>query len=97
MNISNQQDDNVLEDISKQLDVVCFRGSEVDVLGRLAKSAQHFCAHTVVRICADNPFIDPTEIDRLVKEFRGNISDYACNHQINEVAIMLMVLVQKYP
>ena len=38
-------------------------------------------AETVIRVCADNPFIDPDEIDRLVTFFESNDCDYACNHQ----------------
>lgn len=44
--------------------VVC--GSEHDVLGRFVDVLQQFPADGVVRICADNPFIDPVLIDRLV-------------------------------
>ena len=35
----------------------------------------------MLRICADNPFVDPDELDRLVQEFNENSCDYACNHQ----------------
>ena len=35
----------------------------------------------MVRVCADNPFIDPFEIDRLIKFFDKENCDYACNHQ----------------
>ena len=44
-------------------------------------SSKIYNADTVARICADNPFIDPKEIDRLVLSFRSNACDYACNHQ----------------
>ena len=60
---------------------VFYYGSETDVLQRLATAATFYNADTVVRICADNPFIDPKEIDRLVLSFRSNACDYACNHQ----------------
>ena len=75
-----EEDDQII-DLSKKFDVECYRGSENNVLGRFAKTAQIFKANSVIRICADNPFIDPIEIDRLVKYFIKNQCDYACNHQ----------------
>jgi aminopeptidase-like protein len=53
----------------------------LDVLGRFIGAASMANADNVVRICADNPFIDPVEVDRLVRYFVENPSDYACNHQ----------------
>lgn len=49
-------------------DVPVFVGSEHDVLGRFAAVLAEHPAEGVVRICADNPFIDPDLIDRLVAE-----------------------------
>lgn len=49
-------------------DVPVFVGSEHDVLGRFAAALREYPADGVVRICADNPFIDPDLIDRLVSE-----------------------------
>ncbi|MBI4936647.1 MAG: hypothetical protein HY846_00230 [Nitrosomonadales bacterium] len=57
-----------------------YRGSESDVLGRFVAAAEISRAETVVRICADNPFIDPGEIDRLIDFFNYSNCDYACNH-----------------
>ncbi|GAB6041615.1 cytidylyltransferase domain-containing protein [Endothiovibrio diazotrophicus] len=57
-----------------------FRGSEADVLGRYHGAATAFGAATVVRICADNPLICGSEIDRLVELFEGGDYDYAYNH-----------------
>lgn len=73
--------DNPLVELAGRLAVPVHRGSESDVLGRFADAAAAFDAEGVVRICADNPFIDPAEIDRLVAYFRANQCDYACNHQ----------------
>lgn len=47
-------------------DVPVFVGSEYDVLSRFVAALDEFPAQSVVRICADNPFIDPVLIDRLV-------------------------------
>jgi len=53
--------------IAKNLGVQVFRGSEANVLDRFIKAAEYCEADTIVRICADNPLIDPGEIDRLIK------------------------------
>jgi spore coat polysaccharide biosynthesis protein SpsF len=48
-------------------DVPVFFGSESDVLSRFAGAIEQYPAKAVVRICADNPFIDPVLNDRLVR------------------------------
>lgn len=48
-------------------DVPLFVGSETDVLSRFADALARFPAAAVVRVCADNPFVDPVLIDRLVR------------------------------
>ena len=58
--------DDPLKELAQSLKVGVFRGSEADVLGRFWDAAREFKADVVVRVCADNPFIAPEEIDRLV-------------------------------
>lgn len=60
------------------IDVV--RGDEHDVLSRFLTAADRTGARWIVRICADNPFIDAREIDRLVAFMRHAGADYAFNH-----------------
>ena len=50
------------------------------MLDRFASASQKTSADNVIRVCADNPFVDPTEIDRLVKYFINTDCDYAFNH-----------------
>ena len=71
----------LLSDVAQNLGIRVFRGSETDVLGRLLGAAEKAEAENVVRICADNPFIDPGEVERLINYFMVNDCDYACNHQ----------------
>jgi|GEM_PF-137202 len=78
---SDRDSDDALADLATSLGIAVFRGSETDVLGRFAGAASMAGADNVVRICADNPFIDPAEVDRLVKYFADSSCDYACNHQ----------------
>jgi spore coat polysaccharide biosynthesis protein SpsF len=60
--------------------VKVYRGSEYDVLSRFIEASIYLQADVVVRICADNPFVDPDEIDRLIEFFKLNDCDYASNH-----------------
>lgn len=59
---------------------VC-RGSTDDVLGRFISSLADDAADVVVRVCADNPFVDPHCIDVAVHEFRTRNVEYAFNHR----------------
>lgn len=78
---SDRASDDALAERATRLGVAVFRGSEADVLGRFVGAAKMAGADNVVRICADNPFIDPVEVDRLVRHFVDCPCDYACNHQ----------------
>ncbi len=78
---TNNPIDDELEHLASQMDVLVFRGSENDVLGRFAEAAKCHQAQIIVRVCADNPFIDPAEVDNLVDFYFNSNCDYACNHQ----------------
>lgn len=77
---SDNERDEPLAALAAQLGVSVFRGHESDVLARFVGAATAADAEWVVRVCADNPFVDPGEIDRLVGFFSANRYDYACNH-----------------
>ena len=47
-----------------------FQGSEDDLVDRYYRASQIYGAHEIVRVCADNPFILASEIDRLAIKFR---------------------------
>jgi spore coat polysaccharide biosynthesis protein SpsF len=76
----NIEDDRLVE-IARAHNVEFFRGAENDVLSRFVQAASLFQSDSVVRICADNPFIDHNEIDRLIATFYIESCEYACNHQ----------------
>lgn len=77
---STHSRDDPLAELAKRRGVRVFRGDESDVLGRFAAAAESSKADWVVRVCADNPFVDPGEIDRLIEFFTDAKCDYACNH-----------------
>jgi spore coat polysaccharide biosynthesis protein SpsF len=65
----------------ERLGVHVKRGSTDDVLSRFAKAVVGDAADAIVRVCADNPFIDPACIDQLIREYRESGAEYAFNHR----------------
>jgi spore coat polysaccharide biosynthesis protein SpsF len=61
--------------------VAVFRGSADDVLARFADALAGTDAEHVVRVCADNPFVDPDCIDALIREHIRTASEYMFNHR----------------
>lgn len=57
-----------------------YRGSETDVVARYWGAAQSCDAEQIVRVCADNPFVSGSEIDRLIEFYSSGSYDYAYNH-----------------
>lgn len=53
-----------------------FRGSLDDVVDRFHKAAQQYAAHTVVRVTADCPLLDPELLDRTVNHLVATGADY---------------------
>lgn len=72
--------DNILAEYLTKLGAQVFRGSENDVVARYWGAAQLCEAGHIVRVCADNPFVSGTEIDRLIEFYNSGDYDYAYNH-----------------
>ena len=76
---TNLKGDDIIEHFVKKYDIEFFRGNSDDVLDRYFQCAKNFSINTIVRITADNPLIDPTIIDDLIKKFLSNSYDYLSN------------------
>jgi spore coat polysaccharide biosynthesis protein SpsF len=63
--LEDTAEDGALRDLVPA-DVPVFVSRERDSLGRVVAALNEYHAKCVVRVCADNPFIDPVLIDRLV-------------------------------
>lgn len=74
------EDNDVLAKYLEELGVSIFRGSENNVLNRFYESVKDKNTTNIIRICADNPLIDPEEIDNLINFYQDNPCDYAYNH-----------------
>lgn len=73
---SDRPADDAVAATGERCGVAVFRGSESDVLGRFRGALDTFPATAVVRVCADNPLVDPQEIDRIVRLFWSSGCDY---------------------
>ncbi|MBQ8760347.1 MAG: glycosyltransferase family protein [Bacteroidales bacterium] len=73
---STNVNNDVLEDIARSYGVNCFRGSENDVLQRFIDAANKFNAAKIIRVCADNPFLDVDYLNFLIDNFKKSDCDY---------------------
>lgn len=76
---STQACDDDIDDLCKELNISCFRGSEDDVLSRYYECAKAFNLKTIIRLTADCPLIDPKIIDETTKAFNEHFVDYCAN------------------
>jgi|GEM_PF-241279 len=77
---SKQEENDPLVKLALSLGIEIIRGSENDVLSRFIEAGRRFNADNIVRICADNPFIDPDEIDRVVTHHLKTDADLSFNN-----------------
>lgn len=73
---STNPTNDLLEDVARKKGIYCFRGSEEDVLQRFIDAAHIFDIKQIIRVCADNPFLDMTELQRLIHFVDSNNFDY---------------------
>lgn len=78
--IPSSRGDDTLAEIAAEHGVPVVRGPEDDVLARFVQAHALHPSDHVVRVCADNPFVSPEEIDRLVAEHLSADADYTFNH-----------------
>ena len=78
--IPETEENDSLAHYLESIGAAIFRGEEQNVLDRFYKTAKHYKLKNIVRVCADNPLICSSEVDRLIKYFNNNSCDYAYNH-----------------
>jgi spore coat polysaccharide biosynthesis protein SpsF len=74
--------DDVLAAFARDTNVRCFRGSETDVLGRVAAAAESVAADLIVETTGDNPIIDPDIIDTVLRTYLANAAAYVSNTHV---------------
>lgn len=78
--IPETRQNDVLANHLKAGGIPIWRGPEQDVLARMLGAARSLHAETVIRVCADNPFVWGGEIDNLIRFYQSHPCDYAYNH-----------------
>ena len=71
-----QQDDR-LEEFAREEGIDCFRGHPDDVLLRMGEAAKEFGVDKIVSCTADNPFVDPIYIDKLIEYHADEDNDFS--------------------
>ena len=70
--------DSCLKDIAKKHGITVFRGNEENVLERFIKAAEAYNIQKIIRICADNPFLDIPALKYQIDDFSSKKGDYWC-------------------
>jgi len=64
----------------RQIKILCFRGSEADVLTRFYRCARAFPAYpNIIRVTGDCPLIDPAVVDQVINLFNKSRAAYGTN------------------
>ncbi|KGO97186.1 hypothetical protein Q767_00855 [Flavobacterium enshiense DK69] len=64
--------DDLIAGFCKKKGIDCFRGSENNVLGRFLEASDFYNVSTIVRVCADNPFLDILFLKELLDFYFDN-------------------------
>ena len=79
--LTSKNDENIIfHTLAKKLCIKLYKGDEENVLKRFYNASLKFKSKNIIRVCADNPFVDPNEIDRLINNFDHQKFDYAYNN-----------------
>lgn len=68
--------DNKICELAQKHNFPVFRGSENDVIDRFIKAAKHCKFDKIIRVCADNPFLDLASMQQLISQFEKSTADY---------------------
>lgn len=74
---TKKKSDDVIENFCNENAVVCFRGDENNVLNRFWMCTMHYGFDDIVRLTGDNPFVDITELERLIDMHRCCKAEYS--------------------
>ncbi|MCA6362440.1 MAG: glycosyl transferase family 2 [Bacteroidetes bacterium] len=68
--------DDAVAALAAEEGVNCFRGHETDVLQRFTEAAEKAGFSRIIRVCADNPFLDAGLLDELITASFISSADY---------------------
>ena len=84
-----------IADLAGQLETVCYRGSEENVLLRVVEAARSRQADVMVQLTGDCPLMDPSLIDECIEEYLEGDWDYVANELVRTYPIGFDVAVLK--
>lgn len=73
---SREKEDDVLDTLASNFEIQVYRGDNEDVLNRFIGCAKQMKLNSVIRICADNPFLHMPYLTQLIKYYIAQPSDY---------------------
>jgi spore coat polysaccharide biosynthesis protein SpsF len=73
---SVNSEDDIIAEMCKRENIICFRGHATDLLERHYRAALEYDADVIIKIPSDCPLIDPEIIDRIVELFIKHQSNY---------------------
>jgi spore coat polysaccharide biosynthesis protein SpsF len=76
---SNKLKDDILEKWCNENNVLCFRGSEENVLERYYQASEFYKADNIIRATGDNPLVEPYLANELLKKHIEYKADYSSN------------------
>jgi len=81
---TNQISDNVLVQFLEKNGILCYRGSEKDLLERLLNAATQFKTDIIIDVEGDKIYTDPIYVDRIVNEMENTDVDYVEGQILNK-------------
>lgn len=86
------QRDDVVEEFCRKNNIMCFRGSEKNVLERYYECAKIKKFRHIVRMTGDNPFPDIFELGRLISYHMESRNDFSENFSVLPVGVGMEIM-----
>jgi len=90
---TSEPGDDILEKWANQHQILCFRGSSSDVMGRVLQAAKSVQGEIIVEITGDCPIIDPDIVELAIQTFLANSAEYVSNALVRSYPVGMDVQV----
>ncbi len=89
---SNSKQDDPVEFFCRKEGILCFRGSEHNVLKRYYECAVAYGFQNIVRMTGDNPFCDVEELDKLIEYHLKMKNDFSENFSVLPIGVGMEII-----
>lgn len=79
---STNPDDLIFKDVAIKYNVNFYKGAEHNVLQRFIDTAEQFNTENIIRVCADNPFLDIDLLVDMIDDINFSGIDY-CSYKVD--------------